>query len=434
MIQKPDIDQVLEEMELYTEMRRRQKLGENEDSAAAPPNPPDSAPQFRGYQYTGTAIPKQTAENSPQPQADAHPTPVRPRGRLLTGLLLLGMIGFGSWQVWSTFFRFSAYGIVDSHRVQVSAPIQGTVQSVHARLGETLRQGQLILTINNVELEHQLEQTRDELGIEQARLSAETAKMNWQMRNQQLENDEAIADYYEAWARLESEVADQKAMEKRLARAEGLHKSGVLTSDQYEELFYERQGADEKIKKRRDALQAWRTRAEGAVKAGMSTDHIDPILARIDSLQAQSTRIEELIRQCEVRSPVNGRLTKWDLRTGEFAKQGDALFSIVEEESEYVKLFLPQAARDRFAIGDTVNIEIRPHTETIACVVERVADEFSRAPAQIETFYAPHEQLIAIELRPVHTVFEAIGVRSGAQVRLPKSSIALKDISELKSW
>jgi len=430
MIQKPDIDQVLEEMEHFTEMRRRQERGGDASSSPNSSNQPDPAAQFRGYQYSGTAIPKQTVEQPQQPPAKGHPTPVRPRGRLLTGLLLLGMIGFGSWHVWSTFFRFSAYGIVDSHRVQISAPIQGTVQSVHVRLGESLRQGQLILTINNVELQHQLEQTRDELRIEQARLSAETAKMNWQMQNQQLENNEAIADYYEAWARLESEVADQKAMEKRLARAEGLHKSGVLTSDQYEELFYERQGGNEKLKKRRDALQAWRTRAESAATAGMSTDHIDPILARIDSLQSQSARIKELIRQCEVRSPVNGRLTKWDLRTGEFAKQGDALFSIVEEESEYVKLFLSQADRGRFAVGDTVNVEIQPHVETISCVVQRVADEFSRPPEQIEKFYAPHEQLIALELRPVHTVFNAIGVRTGAQVRLPKSLIAQIDVSE----
>jgi multidrug resistance efflux pump len=418
----------------FTKMRRGQTPTNEDSSATVPPNQPKPADQFRGYQYSGTAIPKQTVETPQQPQAETHPTPVRPRGRLLTGLLLLGLIGFGSWHIWSTFFRFSAYGIVESHRVQVSAPIQGTVQSVHARLGETLRQGQLILTINNLELQHQLEQTRDELGIEQAKLSAETAKLNWQMRNQQLENDEAIAEYYEAWARLESEVANQKAMEQRLARAETLHKSGVLTADQYEELYYERQGVDEKIKKRRDALQSWRTRAEAAAKAGMSTDYIDPILARIDSLQSQSTRIEELIRQCEVRSPVNGRLTHWDLRTGEFAKQGDALFSIVEEESEYVKLFLSQADRDRFVVGDTVNVEIRPHEETIACVVERVADEFEHAPAQIEIFYAPHEQLMALELRPVHTMFDAIGVRTGAQVRLPKSLIAQKDISEFKLW
>lgn len=444
MTDKRTIDQMLAEIEQFTERRRQRaavpataEQSEEASTATAVERPkptaaPETVQQVHGYQYSGTAIPRQSAEPPPYPQSSAHPAPKRPKGRLLTGIFLLALFGFIGYQVWSSFFRYSAYGIVDSRRLNIAAPTDGVVQSVHVRVGDKLRQGQLLLTLNNLELQHQLERTRDELRIEQARLSAESAKLHWQMRIQQLENDEAVADYFEAWARLENELADQLGLEQRYERAKKLHDRRVMTSDQYEELLYERKGAEEKIKRRHDALTAWRTRAKKAsAKIGVSTDQIDPILAKIDSLQAELIRIRESLLQCNVRSPVNGTLLSWEVHPGEFAKQGETLLSVSEEQSEYVRLYVPQEQRANYQPEDQIAVEIRPHPGTIACVVERLADDYRQPPETIRKHYSPNELLLMLELRPVQTPLNTIGIRPGAQVRLPNSLFARNRVREM---
>jgi len=438
MITKSPVEQVLEEMERYTAARREHQTEDATEPNSEPLEETQPAPQLaHGYQYSGSAIPRAAVEDSqfPQTAQRPNPTPVRPRGRLLTGFMLLAIFGLGGWQIWSSFFRFSAYGIIESHDINISSPLQGAVQTAYVRQGTMVRQGELILALSNYELKHQLERTNEELRLEQARLSAETAKLHWQLQTQQLENGEAVAQYYEAWSNLVNQIAEQQGLEQRFQRAKRLHATGVMSSDSFDELKYERDGMAAKIVKRREAVEAWRKRAENAgAKINFTSALIEPIMVKIESLQSESQRIQEMMLQCEVRAPTNGRLTRWHARPGEFVKQGDPLFTLVEEESEHVKLFLPQSKRDQFAVGDVVDVEIRPYRGTIPCVVERVEDRLIAAPDQIKKHYAPGEALLALKLRPANLVFNSLGVRSGAEVRLPNRLFVNHSLRESGIW
>jgi multidrug resistance efflux pump len=278
-------------------------------------NQPRAALNPGGFQYSRGPFTPHSEAAAPHPAAIAKPLPHQPKGRMLTTLVLLGVLGFGGFQLWNGFFRYAAHGIVAAHVVDVSAPMDGTVLYMHVREGAEVQQGQLIVTLHDLDAQHHLERIGDELRMAQANLSAEMAKLHWQMQVQELENGESSAEYFEAAARLKEEVATQKEVEHRLDRARKLQEQKVITHDQFEQIFYDHQGQTEKVSRLREALKSWQQRAVAAGIAGkLSMEQIDPVLVRIDSLQGELRRVRESLKQGEVRSPVNGRVTRWHVR------------------------------------------------------------------------------------------------------------------------
>src|SRR5262245_6290656 len=97
-------------------------------------------------------FPQLPSRHSPEPAARPTPLPKRPKGRWFVGLILLGFCGSAGYQVWQAYFRFQAYGTVTGRTVQVSSPWDGVVRYLHVRPGDKVRQGQLLLTLDNLAL------------------------------------------------------------------------------------------------------------------------------------------------------------------------------------------------------------------------------------------------------------------------------------------
>src|SRR5262249_19722246 len=144
----------------------------------------------------------------------ARPTPLprRPKGRWFVGVLLLAACAYGTYQLWHTFFRYRAHGLVTGRVLQLSPPWEGVGQYVHVREGETVRQGQLLLSLENMELRQRRAQLDDELRLAQAALDAETAKLKWQAAFHLDQSENALARYYETWG----ELLQQQALLDRL--------------------------------------------------------------------------------------------------------------------------------------------------------------------------------------------------------------------------
>jgi multidrug resistance efflux pump len=378
-----------------------------------------TAQSHSGFQYSDGPFRPDSKATAQQFSSSAKPLPHRPKGKILTAIVLLSVLGFGGFQLWHSFFRYAAYGVVAAHLVAVSAPMDGTIRYVHVREGVEVQQGQLIVTLHDLNAQHRLERVSDELRMAQANLSAEMAKLRWQMQVQQLEQGESSAEYFEAAARLEQEIATQKNAEGRLDRSHKLHAHSAITQAEYDKVLYDHQGQTEKVARLREALKSWQYRASAVDLIGnMSMEQIDPMLVRIESLQSELRRARETLKQGEVRSPVNGRIVRWHVRAGEFIGKSQGLFSVFEEGSSHVKLHLPQRAINRFVAGDVVDLEVLPLFTTVSFTVDRIGDDLENPPGQTELHYSPNEKLLPVYLSLKDTPLESVGIPIGAQVRL----------------
>jgi multidrug resistance efflux pump len=361
------------------------------------------------------------------------PLPQRPRGRWFVGLFLVLFCGAVGKQVWDAFFRFQAYGSVTGRALQVSPMWDGVVRSIHVREGEEVRQGQLLVSVESLELKHRHAQLGDDLRVAQATLDGEVAKLKWQAALHLDQGKGAQALYYEAHGELLREQAKLEQLNASLRRAGQSLAQHAVAPEDYDQIRYTRQGQEQKIAQLKKSVEELRQRMEQArslrpTKGGSGDsiadyggDHLKPFLARIEALHAERGRVQEQMEQGEIRAPVNGVVLKVAHFAGERCKAGDLLVTLLEESSLEVVLYVPQQAGDQFTEGSTVDLLVEPMARPLSGTVVRCGATLEPAPEHLKRHYPEGQHLLPVYVRPGEEAERWLALRVGATVRLPYS-------------
>ncbi|MCI0456753.1 MAG: biotin/lipoyl-binding protein [Gemmataceae bacterium] len=370
-----------------------------------------------------------------QPERVVYPTPLpkRPKGRWFVAALLIVSCGLAGYNVWQAYFRYSAYGTVSGRTLQVAPACDGTVQTLHVRSGDRVRQGQLLLTLDNVPLRHRQAQLADELRMAQANLAAEIAKLKWHSATQVVDRHHGgVAEYYEAWGQLLQE--DAKLQELRLSwtRARDLFQAKAIAKAELDQSHYARLGQEQKVAKSRAAVEELKKRMEqgqellqrpdqpvgNLVEQGQ--DQLRPYVLKIETLQAEMTRNQEELARCQVHAASNGLVLKVQRFAGEYCKAGEPVVSLLEEGSLEVVLYLPQKVRPVPAVGDPLDLVVDPYPEPLNCTVVRLGDQYEPAPETIKRHYAAGQNLLPVYLQPHEELTRWMALRVGGVVKLPR--------------
>jgi multidrug resistance efflux pump len=373
---------------------------------------------FQPYAAANVTVPPAVAG----PAAVNRPTPLpkRAKGRFFVAALLLSVCAFGAYGVWDAFFRYRAYGVVQGRVIEVSAPWDGAVQYIHISEGEVVRQGQVLLTLENVELRQRLAQLEDQVRLAQANLEAEVSKLKWDKQWHQDRHQDARVEYFEVWGKLLEEQAKLTQLKLALKRTQQLHERAAMSDAELEEAILGAQGQRQKVEKLEAALVEARNRVEStAGRAERGSDQLKPKLIAIESLQAEIARARERLDQGQVRAPVNGLLVKRHCSAGERLRALQPVFSILEEGSLEVVMYLPQSISTRYQVGDRLYLEIDPYHERLPGTVARLGEQFETAPESIARHYCKDQQLLPVHVRPDTEFDRWMALRVGGVAKLP---------------
>ena len=383
-----------------------------EPTAAKPPG-------FQGFQYSSGAFQTPRAAVTPAPVRSATP-PKQPRGRLFVVTLVVAVLAFGGHKAYEALFRYSAYGVVAGRVIQVPATIDGLVQYVHVEEGESVRQGQVLLTLHAPTLEWRIAELDDELRMAQAKLHAGMSRLKWELSERDLKAEEAIGEFYEKWGQTRQEQARLTELQQNLQRAEELFARKVCTIQDVQKARLDAQGQHEKVEQLLASLTAWKNRAEAARDGSTSRrDELLPMVAEIESIEGRQDRLRCELNRQQIRSPVNGVVTRRHRFTGEGVAHLQPLFTIVEEDSLHIELFVSQDKIDNFAVGDRMEVQVAPFGERVLCRVARLGDEHVFPPPQIERYYPSRSTQLPIILQPESDRLRNRLIQVGAVVKLP---------------
>jgi HlyD family secretion protein len=358
------------------------------------------------------------------------PLPKRPKGRWFIGVILFGLSAFFGHSVWESFFRYRAYGTVDGRSIEVSPPWDGSVQYLHVREGDVVRQGQLLMTLENLEMRQRLLQLGDELRVAQATLESESAKLKWQFAYNMDQSQGAVATYYETLGNLLREQARLEDLKINLKRAESLSPLKAISREEYDQIRYAKEGQELRVAKLQEALGELKRRADqadalmkrkGTLGGGMAdngADQLKPNLVRIEAFQAERRRLQERLDQGLIRAPCNGLVLKVRRFAGERCKVAEPLLTVLEEGSVRIILYLPQDASALLAPGAEVPLTVEPYPELLACAVVRLGDQFEPAPENIKRHYREGQKLLPVILRPKEEWTRWMALRVGGVVKL----------------
>lgn len=374
---------------------------------------------------SSSIIPASAATSSPAPRKTA-PVAKRPKGQTLLTLVLLSLIGGIGYQVWDAFFRYKAHGQILGNVLQISSPWEATVDVWHVREGETVRPGQVLVSVQNLEHKQRRAQIEDDIRLTQANLDAEMAKLRWQVMFHFDGSSGNQSRALESAANLRFEKILLEKLEVEASRAQSLARS--LPQHEVDKATYDVRAQKEKVRLLETAAKEHKKREEPSkellkqITDGQKRlddfDQVRPFLVKIRILESDLKRLEEKVELGRVRAPTAGVVVRRMRFPGECCKANEPLVSILEEGSLRVVVYLPQErlAEDNAGVSHSVRCE--PHREPIVCRFERFADEFTTPPEAFRRFYKAGQSVLPMYLRPEGHLPSWSPLRVGSQVQL----------------
>ena len=387
-------------------------------STSTPIDPVELRNQFR-FQPAKTSGHAAAGSQASAPVAAKAPR-TRPRGRFLIAGLMFAACSAGIATVWDSLLRYQAYGVVTGKIVEISAPISGVLQYVHVREGDEVRQESRLATVFDLENEQKLDRITDELRIAEANLHAEIARVQWQAQVQDTEMSKSMADFYEGAGQVFETNGDLGVIRNELERTKVLIASKAAREADLQSQVIQEKAQQEKLASVQEALKVLKERAEAAANIPrLGAEQIAPLVAKVDMLLNETHRIREWATQGELRAPVNGKVLHRHHPAGECVQSHQPLFSVIEESSLEIEMFLPQEMTDAYEVGDTIHLKIEPFTELVPCKVTAIGSKHRRPPGNIEVFYRKDIKLLPIRVQPPAHLAIDRRLSVGAVAKLP---------------
>ncbi len=370
--------------------------------------------------------------STPRVQVDPAPAPIMPssaqtapprprqRGRILIALLMLMACSAGIATVWDSLLRYQAYGVVTGRIIDVGVPMDGILESVNVAEGEFVRQDTRLATVADLEFEHELARVSDELRVTEAALQAEIAKVQWQSQVEETEMTRSIAELFESASRMHDESGALELLRYNLELNRNLRLLDASSKRELQSYEIQERAKREEIGSIEQAIAVLKSRAEKAVSSPrLGAEQIQPMISKSEMLLNEISRLRAKIDQGHLRSPVNGTILRRHRPAGECVKSHDTLFSVLEESSMEIELFLPQHLTEDYKVGDTIQVRIDPIRELVPCEIVRIGVEQREPPAHIEVFYRTNVRLLPVYLKPVSTYADVSKLSIGSVAKLP---------------
>lgn len=385
-----------------------------------------SVPDRGQFRFAHKPAPLQEpARNAVVPAVAAAPV-TRPRGRLLIALLMLMACSAGVFTVWDSLLRYQAYGVVTGRIIDVGVPIDGVLQSVSVSEGDLVREDTRLAKVVDIEIEQQLARISDELKVAEAQLQAEIARVQWQSHVEETEMTRSIAELFESASRMHDETGALELLQYQLSFNRDLHARNATARVEMDSYEIQARAKKEELDSIQKAIEVLKDRAQKAVDSPrLGAEQIQPLIAKSEMLLNEILRLREKINLGEIRSPVNGTVLRRHHPAGECIRSHEPLFSVMEESSLEVEVFLPQSVSRKYSVGEILKLRIEPYEELVPCKVVAIGTEHRRPPEHIEIFYRSNVRLLPIRLKPLGEFADARKLSPGAVAKLPHAGLVL---------
>jgi len=251
------------------------------------------------------------------------------------------------------------HGTLERDRLELVAESNERIVEVHAREGDAVATGDLLL--------------RQEAGTMQARL------------------DQARAALVEAERRLADAVAGPRARELDEARAALAGAESSLATEQKE---YERVDAlverrllsassRDQARARRDAALAARDESRARLRLleeGTRPEQVRQARAAVDRARASLAELETSAARYEVHAPRDGRVEALPYKLGERPPTGAPVVVMLADGAPYARIYVPEPLRALVTAGRAVDVTMDGVDGSLHGVVRYVSAEAAYTP------------------------------------------------------
>jgi multidrug resistance efflux pump len=288
-------------------------------------------------------------------------------------------------------------GLVTTDEVIVSSEIQGRLQHLFVREGDTVTNGQLLGIIQPAEQQADLAFYTDSA----AQSAAQVAQARADLKFQQAQTSNLVWQSEANLAATKDQVAQAEADLENATltfkREESLYKQGVDSVKEFDNA----RTAQDSFKARVQSLRKQAIAGEAAVALAKSTaDQIAARQAVLDAsihqsaaVRAQEKKAAVVLGYTEIRSPADAIVDVRAALEGEVVNPGQAIVTLIDPTNLWVRADVPESYIENVKLGDKFNVRLPSGASREGVVFYRGVDadyatqrDVSRSKRDIKTF------------------------------------------------
>jgi HlyD family secretion protein len=330
------------------------------------------------------------------PAAGSEDDRMKRRLRWLIPIVVLAVVAVYVVTAWRP-RRLLLTGIVTTDEVIVSSEIQGRLQKLLVRQGDTVTPDQLLAVIRPEEwkagaafFENSARQSASQVTGAEADLRFEVAQADSQIK-------QAEANLAAATAQVAQGEADLENARLTFERETELNKKGVEST----QAFDLARTACDSAKARAESLHKQAEAAQAAVAlARANAEQVAVREAAVEAgrhqlaaAQAQAQKAQVQLGYTEIHAPMAGIVDVRAALPGEVVNPGQAIFTLIDPDNLWVRVDVEEGYVDRIHLGKTVTVRLPSGAEREGTVFFRGIDaeyatqrDVSRTKRDIKTF------------------------------------------------
>jgi len=281
-------------------------------------------------------------------------------------------------------------GRIEGDHYTVASKVPGKVMQLLAHEGDAVKEGQVLVKLDDVQVRARVAQSQAELEILSAQLKSSQTTLAMMKKQIPLQIDTAKAEIAHADAALASAKASAKQAAKDSRRFSELLKKNTVDKETAEHKNLTWTIARAEFATAMAALtQSKKRLAEaelGWEKIEAKKHDVASIVAKLKQAQAALVEKQSVLDDLTIQAPATGTITTRIIDKGEVVVAGSPLFDIVDLNRLYLKVYVPE-----IKIGKVrLNLPARIYTDAFpekpfAATVRYIASQAEFTPKEVQT-------------------------------------------------
>ncbi|HVO56926.1 MAG TPA: HlyD family efflux transporter periplasmic adaptor subunit [Dongiaceae bacterium] len=316
-------------------------------------------------------------------------------------------------------------GTVEARNIRVGSKVGGRIDKVLVREGDHVKQGQVLITFDDKELQASLEQSRAAAEkakrgfrkeeIEEARASMLAAKADYEMRKNGFRTEDVAA----AQADYERAAADEVRTRLDAERYDALAQKDLVSKQQrdtadanWKMALAQKDNAQHKLDEMKRGYRPEEIASAEAryLQAQASFDKFERGNRKEDvqSAAALYAYDEARFREREVLAPSDATVEVLDVRPGDIIAPNTPVATLLESDQIYVRIYVPETEIGRVRVGQKALVTVDSASkQPIDGVVEQINQQAEFLPRNVQTREERVHQVFGVKVRindPAHRV------------------------------
>jgi HlyD family secretion protein len=296
-----------------------------------------------------------------------------------------------------------ASGRVEGRITTLSPKTSAWVAALHVDEGQPVAAGQVLATLDDQAQRERLRSAEEQLNALTARLRAADTQLAMMDRQVTLQIEQAGAARREADTRVRRARVQALQAQREDERAARLGDRELIAPQEAERARLAAAVADHAVAEAEAALE---TSDKQLALARLGAQQLEAMRAERDALarqeqqaQAQVAEQRTNVADFAIRSPITGRVLTRSVELGERVGDGTPLFTLVDLDRLYVKIYVPEPSIGKVALGQDARVYVDAYPERpFAGRVSRVSQEAEFTPKNVETREERVKLVFAVEV------------------------------------